>query len=842
MTVNRRKFLQMGMASGMLAASSQYFTVAGTGKSRRGVKRVRTTDSPNCTGACGMTANVVDGRIATIIQAADYPESEYNPRGCLRGLSMMNLIYGKDRLKYPLIRTGERGSGKFRKASWEEALDYTAKKLSEIAAKYGSEAIGLTVQVGGTGYVQKGALVRLAGLAHWSVHHAYDQNGDLPMFWPMTFGVQTQELECLEWRNAKYTMIFGSNPLVTRLPDAQHLVASKKRGRVVVFDPDYSPTAAKADEWVPLKPDSDTSLALGMARVIIEENRFDAEFIRDFSDMPLLVRLDNGKRLLASDIAELKKPLADMRIPPYRQGYVYHTSAGKLAVLDPTTLAPTGAALEGEWDQPLADGKTVRVSTVFSKLKKELAAYTPLRVEADTGVKPETMIRLARECSGVKPLHIIYGASGYQWYHGDLKGRALALLTVLTGNIGHSGSGISTYAGQYKIRFKVKDWWYAPEGKPNWVPYLYFLQGKGKRYPAKGIKAMVGGWGNPFDQHNMANVLRDRAKSGDIEFVVTTDIQMTTSCEWSDVVFPASSFYEKYDVTATPAHPYVQLQQPAVDPLYESKSELWIARELAKRLDPSFEQFYYPGLDENTAAIKAIDLMLVNGGPESHGITFERLQKGPVRLNSPAPGNRQIPFYEQVRHRMPFPPVNYPAPIEATAVFVKSGRIEFYKDEEEFLRAGETLPVFKETFAETEYAVDPGAREKYPLRFITRNSVYRVHSTHSNNVWLNELQNDKPKVFVSAADARSRGIDQGDRVEIFNGRGKVCGTAVVSPSGREGVLIFEQGWWSRYLDGKSYNSLTQPWIKETHEAYFVPGIWSPNTCWNECLVNVRRCS
>jgi anaerobic selenocysteine-containing dehydrogenase len=130
--------------------------------------------------------------------------------------------------------------------------------------------------------------------------------------------------------------------------------------------------------------------------------------------------------------------------------------------------------------------------------------------------------------------------------------------------------------------------------------------------------------------------------------------------------------------------------------------------------------------------------------------------------------------------------------------------------------------------------------EKYPLRFITRNSLYRVHSTHSNNTWLNELQNDKPKVFLNEEDARDRGIVEGNFVEIFNDRGKVSGYAVVSPSTRKGVLIFEQGWWSRYLRGESYNSLTMPWIKPTHEVYFVPGIWSPNTCWNECLVDVRR--
>ena len=105
-----------------------------------------------------------------------------------------------------------------------------------------------------------------------------------------------------------------------------------------------------------------------------------------------------------------------------------------------------------------------------------------------------------------------------------------------------------------------------------------------------------------------------------------------------------------------------------------------------------------------------------------------------------------------------------------------------------------------------------------------------------------ELQDFRPKVFVSEPDAGRRGIRDGDRVEVVNGRGRVVGYAVVDPGVREGDCFFEQGWWARYLDGESYNSLTYPWVKPLHEIYFVPGMWTPTTCWNECLVDVRRVS
>lgn len=843
MDFNRRSFCKMGLAAG--AAASMNLRLLRQSSGARHSKAVdydrvvRSTCSPNCTGACGFKAQVKDGRIATLIQAADYPEAQYNPRGCLKGLSMMNLIYGKDRIKYPLIRTGPRGSGKFRRASWEEALDYAAGNLKKIMNKYGSESVAMTVQVPGTGYVHKGAFVRLAGLARWSIHHGYSQNGDLPMFWPMTFGVQTEELESLEWPNAGYTMVFGSNVFQTRIPDAKQMTEAKKNGKLVVCDPDYPVTAAKADEWVPVKPDTDAALGLGMARVIIDKKLYDASFLRDFTDFPILLRKDTGKRLLAEEVNGLVSRVKDMRIPSYRSVFLVYGPNGPTP-LDPTQLNPTGARLDGEYQVELLDGRTVLVQTIFRSLKEQLADYSLDKVAGITDLPAGQIERIAVEAATNTPLHVIYGASNYQWYNGDLKGRALALLPVLTGSIGLSGGGISTYAGQYRIRFNLGSWWSAEGGKLNWVPYLEFLQGQGKHYPKNGIKAMVGGWGNPFDQHNMANALKDRTTSGDIEFVTTFDFSMTTSCLWSDVVFPATTWYENYELTATILHPYLQLQQPAIEPMFESRTGLFVMRELAKRIDPAFEKEFYPERDEKQASLKIIELLLETGGEETRGINLDMLKKGPVRLHSKVPNDRQIPFYEQRHNRVPFPPRSYPAPLESTARFLQSGRIEFYREEDLFLELGEQLPVHKESFAETEYRVDPKARQKYTLRFVTKNSLYRVHSTHSNNVWLNELQGNKPKVFLNASDAGERGISSGELVEVFNNRGLAKAFAQIDAGCRRGTAVFEQGWWSRYLQNESYNSLTNPWIKPLHEIYLVPGIWEATTSWNECLVDVRR--
>ncbi|MEZ0343189.1 MAG: molybdopterin-dependent oxidoreductase [Caldimicrobium sp.] len=169
-------------------------------------------------------------------------------------------------------------------------------------------------------------------------------------------------------------------------------------------------------------------------------------------------------------------------------------------------------------------------------------------------------------------------------------------MVALTGNLGKSGAGISTYAGQYRIRWPLGAWWQF-KGKPlKWVSFLLWLNKEFREsevfkkyntetpYPPNDVKALVFGWGNPFDQHNLANRLREKALNGELELIINFDFQMATSVAWSDVILPGVAWYEKYDLTATILHPYVQLQQPAIEPLFQCMPEIWICKELAKRV------------------------------------------------------------------------------------------------------------------------------------------------------------------------------------------------------------------------------------------------------------------
>jgi anaerobic selenocysteine-containing dehydrogenase len=799
-----------------------------------------------------MEANVLNGAIQTVQPAADYPEKEHNPRGCSKGAAMMNLIYGPDRLKKPMLHNGKPGEDKFREASWNEALDYTARELKRIMNTYGPESVGFFIQVAGTGYIHKGALIRLANLNGWSVQGGYDMNGDLPMHSSQTFGVQSEELESYQWVDSKYTTIWGSNIYATRTPDAPMLqLAQEKGSKVVVFDPHYSPTAAKADEWFSIKNSSDASVALGIAKVIIEENLYDADFIRNYTDLPILIRSDNKKRLLASSVEGIN----DIpRVPEYREVYaVYNRNVGSFFPVNPETLngMSRNVALEGEFTVKLKNGQEIKVKPAFQLLKESIQHYTPESVERTSGMPAKDLPRIAREMTATKPMHIIYGASNYQWYHGDLKGRALSLLAALTGNIGTQGGGISTLAGQYRVRIPLASWWvpternnFKPPGQKS-LPFQYMIHGKTDTmsctYPEHGIKAWIMLCGNPFDQHNLSNILREQVEKGQLELVVNLDFQKTTSSRYSHVLLPGVSWYEKTELTASPLHPYLQLMQPAIEPVGECKPELWIFRELAKRLGEGQEQYFYPEYaNDPDKATEEIIKIILKGGPLTEGITLEQLQKGPVKMVNNHPGGKRIPYYDQIALKRPFPPQSFPNSVADTAKFVKSGRIQFYRDEDTFIKLGEQLPTHKPPFEDTEYALDPTARTRFPFAYLTTNSIHRVHSTHSNNVVFRELQNDSAKVFMNPEDARSKGIAYGDNVEVFNDRGKVRGEAVLDAGIQQGSVLFEQGWWSRYTGGTSYNSLIYPFINPTHEVYFLTQIWSPNTNWNECVCDVKK--
>jgi anaerobic selenocysteine-containing dehydrogenase len=635
--IDRRTFLKgaaagtaAGAVAGLLpqaAEAARDFEVPG---SLPVDKVVRTTCSPNCTGGCGQLAFVRDGVVVKIQQAADYPDAAYNPRGCMKGLAYLNQIYGADRIMKPLIRTGERGSGEFREATWDEVLDKVADGLRAIGEKWGWDSIHVFGQVPGSGYVQKGANYRACALLGMTHGTSFDFNGDLPMGMPITFGVQNAEHEAKDWANSRFLLLVGSNPVETRIPDVHFIFDAVERGaRLVVIDPSFSPTAAKADAHLRIRPGTDAALALAMCRQIVEDGAWDAAFMATYTDAALLVRKDTGVRLREADL-------------------VAGGSAERFAAWDTATAGPVivgtdrlgfadgvRPALEGTWSVTLANGSVIDATPGFALVRDELARWAPEAAAKVTGVDPDLIVRVARAYAGAKPAAILMGGGSNHWYHGDLTGRAFALLAALTGNIGKSGGGFSVYVGQYKVRVDTSPWWSPGGTKAHVVPSIYFVRGRTDTmhpdvpYPEQGWHGLVCTFANMFVQAMDVNRLHETLAG--LELVVVVDHQMTETAKWADVVLPATTWYEKTDLTATPLHPFLQLQQAAIEPVGESRSELWMWRELVRRLDPAKAAEFFE-MDEE-AAIEAILAAGDTPGGPTEGITLDMLKAGPGRCD-----------------------------------------------------------------------------------------------------------------------------------------------------------------------------------------------------------------
>jgi anaerobic selenocysteine-containing dehydrogenase len=801
-------------------------------KSKKVDRVVRTTCSPNCTGSCGQLAFVRDGKIVKIQQAADYPDTAYNPRGCMKGLSYANHIYGKDRILTPLIRTGERGSGEFREATWDEALDEMASRLKKIGETWGWDSVHVFDQVPGSGYIQKGSNYRACatlGMVHGT---SFDFNGDLPMGMPITFGVQNAEHEAKDWANSKFLLLIGSNPVETRIPDIHFIFDAIDAGaKLVVVDPNYSPTASKADLWLAIKPGTDAAFALAMAHQILADDLADLDFMRTYSDAPLLVRMDNGKRLREADL--VAGGATDRFV-------AWDESTSAPVVVGTAKLgAPTGlAALDGRYSIPLADGSSVEATPGFALVRAELDSWTPDRAAELCELKAEQIVKVARTYATTKPAAILMGGGSNHWYHGDLTGRALALLASLTGNVGRSGGGFSVYVGQYKVRVNTAPWYNIgaqAEIKAKIVPSVYFAHGKTETmhpsvpYPKEGFHGLVCTFANLFVQGMDLNHFHETLAK--LDLIVVMDHQRTHTVEWADIVLPATTWYEKTDLTATPLHPYLQLQQAAIDPVGEARSELSVWREVIRRIDPAKADAWF-AMDEEAAIEAILKAGGAKGGP-TEGITLEQLKAGPVRLRVHDP---DIAFWDQIENLTPFPPRSLPATLDKTAEFIPTRRIEFYKEDDRFIELGETVPTYKPPFDDAVH--DPA---KWPLALLTPHSKWRIHSSYANNPWLIEIHGERPTVQVHPDDAAARGIAAGDEVEVFNTRGSLQCWAHVTKGSRPGSATLYEGWWPRqFAKGKGVNELTSSAVNPIHEIHNVANMWAPSTGWKDCRVEIRK--
>ncbi len=230
-----------------------------------------------CVWRCGLVAKVEGGKVVKLEGNPEHPHSRGNL--CPRGQSGLMNTYDPDRVLTPLIRVGKRGEGKFRKASWEEALDLTASKMLEIKEKYGPEAMVFS-STHNLSQVQFENLLYAYGSPNYGTQRSLCFNAMITAFL-LTYGVEEPSRN---YENVEFILMVGRNMMeAISTSETSELSHAIDRGaKLVYLDPRYTKTAAKADEWIAIRPGTDSAFLLAMINVITQNELADCEFVKKY--------------------------------------------------------------------------------------------------------------------------------------------------------------------------------------------------------------------------------------------------------------------------------------------------------------------------------------------------------------------------------------------------------------------------------------------------------------------------------------------------------------------------------------------------------------------------------
>ncbi|WP_435365179.1 molybdopterin-containing oxidoreductase family protein [Haloarchaeobius sp. DYHT-AS-18] len=760
---------------------------------------------PNCTQSCALNFYMKNGvpiraeqvyhNEAPSVGPSGYEDAgvsqQWNPRGCMKGLTLHRRTFEPSRIKYPMVRKGwdpddpnpeGRGEDEFERVSWETAIDLLAEKMAKLEDNKRFHVFN-AIKADGL-FTRHGAGRRLASIFGGCEWTEYDWYADLPPGHVITTGYQTSDSDAAAWRKGDYTIIQGKNLIHNKLADNHWLQETRERGgKMVGIYPDYSPTVQKCDRWLPIRPGSDPAIPLGFAHVIIEEDLYDAEFMRQFTSLPLLVRDDDEKYLRAHDVfADHEPPGED------EEGYgdfVVLTQDGDLQPLTREEVGsdtPATPRLEAETSVTLESGETVDVRTDFSRQKANVMAnYSPEQVAEITTVPADAIRKTAREFAQAEKGQWFTGEGINHWFHGNSElQRSIFFVQSMLSNIGDAGKGYYNYSGQYKIELL--------DGYPHYVnPDGHAAHGM---YPGYALAFFGGESLDPHEIRGDFDRELDLVAQGDAEepvipegaesytmskptvlwtmncnllnqtkhqehvvenfvrhpdtaneLLVVSDMHMTYSARHADIVLPVHSWLEcEYpDITVGPENPFVTMDHGIMDPIYDTKQDgeiiALVAEKLDEKLPPaertvdSYRAYFEKFLDDDGDVREYIQETF-DHGMTTQDIDVEDLEDGPERLQLKT--YPRVPFYSQVHDDRPF--------------YTKTGRMEFHKEEDRFVELGRGDLDHIESVEGTPYGrgqkwpeageeTNPIYEDGYQFYHNTPHSKYRTHSSWGMTDW-----------------------------------------------------------------------------------------------------------
>jgi DMSO reductase family type II enzyme molybdopterin subunit len=409
-------------------------------------------------GDCPYRVYVEEGRVVFEEPAAAFENIEpgvpdMNPMGCQKGACWSLTLDGEDRILFPMRRTGERGEGKWERISWVEAISELADAITDAGEDVGPESVVMLSGAEGGTWTTLG-IGRLIGLIGGLTTDVNAEVGDFSPGLYLTFGKFNLASSLDDTFHAELLLMIGINPAYTVTASYHFAAEARYKGaELFLFAPDCNPSHSHVDYFVPVKPGTDAAWALSVCQVIISEGLFDSKFVKEQTDLPFLVRLDNHRFLREQD---LEKDGRDDRF------YFCDSGSGAIVQAPRNTLSFEGVdpALTGVRRVLLNDGSEVEVAPVFQLLSERLQSFTPEVAHHLSNVHPDTIRRLARSVSQRRTM-VWAGGTTLKYYHGDLMVRSLTLLLALTGNWGKKGTGIGCWStglfdGPEIFRYKKK--------------------------------------------------------------------------------------------------------------------------------------------------------------------------------------------------------------------------------------------------------------------------------------------------------------------------------------------------------------------------------------------------
>ena len=581
---------------------------------------------------------------------------------------------------------------------------------------------------------------------------SYSWHTDLPPGHTMVCGHQTIDFDLATVENSKMVICWGMNWISTKMPDGHWLSEARIKGtKIVTVACEYQSTSNKADEVIVIRPGSDPAFALGLANVIIQERLYDAEFIKGHTDLPLLVRMDNLKLLKPQDIIKGYQPKelkyaqllkeGEKALPPIKQRYqvmseglrqewsdfvAWDMDKNSTTVINRDMASIAGnLAMEGEFQVETVDGQKVKVRPVFDLVKEHAAYFTPEVTAEICHADKDAITRLAREIAANKASALVsVGMGPNHFFNNDLKDRTIFLVCALTKNIGFHGGNIGSFAGNYRgayfngLPFYIYEDPFDIELEPDKQSRIKsYYKGESAHYynygdrPLRvGNKLFTGKTHMPTPSKaiwfgNSNSLLGNVKWHSDvvvntlpkIECVAVNEWWWTASCEYADVVFAVDSWAEfKFpDMTAAVTNPFLQVfPRTPLNRLHDTRSDIEVLAGVAKALggltnDNRFVD-YWKFVHENN--VQAYLQRIINNSTTLKGYKIEELE---------ANAKEGIPALLMTRT---YPKImGWEQSNENKPHYTKSGRMEFYRDEDEFLECGENIPVYREPVDGTFY-------------------------------------------------------------------------------------------------------------------------------------------